>query len=378
MKLPEFLKQSIKDNTTSLGNHPAFPPEEEETFVSFIVKTEYNCIMSQFEGQDISPKALSKKLSELLSECQKIESANKEALEKLCSDICASVFEIPEDTIDIESHLVAECDMSKYRMTPESTPDFTFNDIDEMRWLSDEIYKRRMVNALITGVSMYYGTNIEYYIREIYKINPKLVTLYTEISRYNLALLYNQPDTIKNIKRNCGGKVDVYIGNNGERIKIEAEGVIFPVLLEYTVRGLMETAAQQGLPEDQDKIDYILGKADYRLAENWDMRLGIPLWSLLMSDIEKCGYNMDEIGTNFIIMEISKLSPDVFNEYLQNAFKQTKKGLSMTTELLDTIRYNKETDDFDNFVQAKNAKYSINDGEVYSSAELLKEIETGV
>ena len=375
MKLPDFLKKAIIDNTTSLGDHPAFPPEEEDTFVGFVLKTQYNHIMEPFEGQDISTKEISKKLSELIAECQKIEAANKEALEKLCSDICATIFDIPEDTIDIESKLVDKCDMSKYRMTPEATKDFSFEDIEEMKHLTDEIYKRRMVDALISGASMYYGSNIEYYIREIYKINPELIQLYIEITKYNMVMLYNQPDTIKSVKRCDSGKVDIYIGDEGERIKIKAEGVIFPVLLEYTIHGILETASQQGLPSDRDKAEYILSKTDYRLAENWDLRLGLPLWSILMTDIEKCGGNLDEIGSNFIIMEISRLHPEVFNNYLQNAFKQTRKGLSMTKELIDTIQYNKEVDDFNNFVQVKNSKYSINDSDEYSSAELLKEIE---
>ena len=138
MKLPDFLKKAIIDNTTSLGDHPAFPPEEEDTFVGFVLKTQYNHIMEPFEGQDISTKEISKKLSELIAECQKIEAANKEALEKLCSDICATIFDIPEDTIDIESKLVDKCDMSKYRMTPEATKDFSFEDIEEMRYLTDD------------------------------------------------------------------------------------------------------------------------------------------------------------------------------------------------------------------------------------------------
>ena len=375
MKLPDFLKKAIANNTTSLGDHPAFPPEEEDTFVGFIIKNQYNRIMEHFDGQDLSIKDISKKLSELTVECQKIELTNKEALENLCSNIITTIFDIPEDTIDIESKLVDKCDMSKYRMTPEATPDFSFEDIDEMKYLTDEIYKRRMVNSLIAGASMYYSSNIEYYIREIYKINPELIRLYTEITKYNMVMLYNQPDTIKSVERCDSGKVDLYIGNDNERIKIRAEGVIFPVLLEYTIRGILETASQQGLPSNRDKAEYILAKADYRLAENWDLRLGLPLWSILMSDIEKCGGNLDEIGSNFIIMEISRLQPEIFNNYLQNALKQTKKGLSMTKELIDTIQYNKEVDDFDNFVQSKNSKYSINDNAEYSPDELLKEIE---
>ena len=82
MKIPEFLIQAIKNNTTSLGDHPAFPPEEEETFVAFLLKTQYKTIMSMFNEEDTTTKTISKKLSELLAECQKIEATNKEALEK--------------------------------------------------------------------------------------------------------------------------------------------------------------------------------------------------------------------------------------------------------------------------------------------------------
>lgn len=375
MKLPDFLIKAIKNNSTSLGTHPAFPPEDEDSFVGFILKVQYQKVMKPFEGQDVSIKQLSSELNRLITECKKIESAHKEALEKLCNDVCCSIFEIPDDTIDIESVLVDECDMSKYRMTPEPTPDFTFNDIEEMRFISDEIYKRRMVNALITGASVYYGSNIEYYIREIYKINPELIKLYAEITKYNMALLYNQADTFKNIERSNSGCVDVLIGGAEDRIKIKAQGVIFPILLEYTIRGLLETAAQNGLPDDQDKINYILNKADYRLAENWDMRLGIPLWGILMSDLEECGYELDSVGSNFIVMELSKLKSETFNTYLQNAFRKTRKGLEMTKELASTIEYNKETDDFNNYIKAKNDKYSINDSAEYSPEELLKEIE---
>lgn len=376
MKLPEFLIKAIENNTTSLGDHPAFPPEEEDTFVGFILQNQYKTVMKHLDDQEISIKEIAKKLNQLVTECQKVEEAHKEALEELCGNLCTEIFNIPDDTIDFEFKLVDECDMSKYRMKPEPTPDFSFNDIDELRWLTDEIYKRRMVNALITGASVYYGTNIDYYIREVYKINPELIKLYVDIAKYNMILLYNQPDTIKNVERTNSGKVDIFIGEKGERIKIEAEGVIFPVLFEFAIRGFLETAAQRGLPDDDEKCKYILNKADYRLAENWDMRLGIPLWSILMSDIEDCNADLDKIGSNFIIMEISKLPSDTFNTYLQNAFKKTKKGLSMTKELIDTIEYNKEVDNFNNFIRVKNNKYSINDNnEYYSSEELLKEIE---
>lgn len=374
MKLPDFLLKAIESNTTSLGTHPAFPPEEEVTFTGYILKNEYNKVMEPFEGKNISPKDLAKTLTNLVTECQKIESAHTEALEKLCSDLCIKIFNIPQDTIDLDMKLVGECDMSKYKMLPQPTPDFVFNDIDEMNMLSDEVYKRRMVNVLIAGASMYYATNITYYVKEIYTIDPKLIGLYADIIKYNAALLFNQPDTIKNIERNKSGRVDVMIGEVGDRIKIESEGIIFPVLFENTVRGLLETAAIHGLPENEKQAQYIIDKADYRLAEKWDMRMGIPLWNIIVNELKDCEFNLDEIGSNFIIMELAKMEPDEFNPFLQNVFKKTNKGYRLIRELVDSIKYNKDKDDFDNYITIQNTKFSINDNTEYTPDELLKEI----
>ena len=37
--------------------------------------------------------------------------------------------------------------------------------------------------------------------------------------------------------------------------------------------------------------------------------------------------------------------------------------------------YNKEKDDFDNFIQQQNTKFTINDNNEYTAEELLSEIE---
>lgn len=370
MKLPEFLEDAIRNNTTSLGSHPAFPPEEEDTFIGGIIRRRYEEVMGETKVEDI--KTVAVRLNKLVTECKKLEENSKEALENLCSTICAEIFNIPDDTITINGKLVAECDMSKYRMTPEPTQDFTFNDIEDMKSLSDEIYKRRMIDALISGAALYYSSNVSLYVQEIYKINPQLPQLYSEIFKYNNILLFNQKDTIKNIENANTGKVDVNVGNENEKIIIDAEGCIFPILLEYVIRGLLETASLQGLPKDKDRAEYVMSKADYRLAENWDMRLGVPLWNIIASVIEDNGKDVTEVGSNFIIMTLSELSPSTFNDYLQNTFKKTNKGVMMTKELVDTIMYNKEVDDFNNFIQVQNDKFPINDDADYSSSDLME------
>ena len=105
----------------------------------------------------------------------------------------------------------------------------------------------------------------------------------------------------------------------------------------------------------------VVNLLESRLAENWDMRLGVPLWNIIASVVEENGTDVTEVGSNFIIMTLSELSPSTFNDYLQNTFKKTNKGVMMTKELVDTIMYNKEVDDFNNFIQVQNDKFPIND-----------------
>ena len=220
MKFPDFLKDAIKNNSTSLGDHPAFPPEEEATFVSWLIGKRYDEVMSGIAGEDVDDVSkVATRLNKLVTECKKIEEGSKEALEMLCSNICSEIFDIPEDTITINGRLVAECDMSKYRMIPDRT-NITFNDIDELRHLTDEVYKRRMIDALIVGAGIYYSENIDNYKREIYDVDPRLPELYAEIFKYNNILLFNKKDTIKNMEMTNTGKVDVTIGDENDKTEI--------------------------------------------------------------------------------------------------------------------------------------------------------------
>ncbi len=375
MKLPKFIEEAIKNNNTSLGEHPAFPPEEEQTFVEWLLTKQYEKVMDELGTLDNKETSLSNQLDTLVAECQKIEEPHKQALEELCSKICSEIFDIPEDTIQINGNIVNECDMSKYRMVPEETIDFQFDDIEDMTRLTDEIYKRRMINSLIAGASMYYANRMDLYIKELYSINPRLSQIYNDINLLNMAVLYNQKDSIKNMEKTNTGKVDVNIGDENEKIVIEAEGIIFPILLEYTMKGILEVAALHGLPETIEKAEYVMSKADFRLAENWDMRLGLPLWNIIVSILGEHNIDITDIGANFLIMEISCLENDSFNHYLQNTFKKTKAGIGLTLQMVKEINYNKEKDDFDNFIQQQNQKFSINDNNEYTAEELLAEIE---
>ena len=122
---------------------------------------------------------MKQELGQILSECKKLESKNREALEELCGSIINDLFQIPEDTIEIESKIVDKIDTSSERLIPEKTTDFSFEDINDMNNLTDEIYKRRLLNALVAGAAMYYTNNIGSYVKQLFEIDSDLPSLST-------------------------------------------------------------------------------------------------------------------------------------------------------------------------------------------------------
>ena len=377
--LPKHILKALRDNKTSLGEHPSFPPEEEEKFVVNLISKTFEQLTEKNDVNDY--ETLKEDLGKIIGECKKLERNNIQALEKLCSEIINDMFQIPQDTLKIEANIVDKIDTKAERLVPEKTSDdFSFDDIDDMNNLSDEIYKRRMLNALVTGAAMYYMKVIGEYIKEVFEINSDLPALYKKLIDYNTLLLYLEKDTLDTQKTTDGGRVDVTVSSEQDFPIIKAEALLFPILVEETIRGVLELAVAHGLPQNIEKAKYIISKADFKLAEVWDMRLGFALWKLIESEIEKCDLNIRELGINFFLMELSQMDCQTFNRTLQEIFAKTKKGKEIICDIAEKISYNKNKDDFDDYIKTKNdSMVQINDDEFFEPEELITDdVEYGL
>lgn len=370
VELPKHIIKSLRTNRTSLGEHPAFPPEEEEKFIVNLVSDTFNKIVENTDIEDVT--VLENELSTIIGQCRKIEKDNIQSLEELSYKIITEMFDIPSDTLKMEGKIVNKIDTSTERLVPEKTEGFSFDDIEDMNYLSGEIYKRRMLNALVAGASMYYMNYIGNYIKEIFEINPDLPSLYKKMIDYNNLLLYISKDTLNTKETTDGGKVDVTISSKDEYPIIKAEGLLFPILFEETVKGILELAISHGLPNNVEKAKYVIGKADFKIAEVWDMRLGYALWKLIQDEISECGYDILEIGINFFLMELSQMDTEEFNSTLKEIFARTKKGKRNIDEIVQRITYNKDKDEFDDYIKTKNdSTIQINDDEYFTPEELI-------
>lgn len=347
----KHIIKAIDDNKTSLGDNPALPPEDDMKSLSRMVTTYYEGLESKVKllFPQLVGKLREEDLSELLSQAMKEERKSHVALEELVARFVKEEFELDDSDIEFSINLVSKVDNDSCRMYPEQNTDYTFEDIEDMKGLTSEIYKRRFLNALTTGAAMDYAAYIGRYIPDIEKINSDLPAIYEKLMLLNEVFLFTSKAVGPGENDGSdGGKVDVYMASPEQPVKIEAEALTTPILLYEAIKGLLELAIAHGLPQDRGKASYIISKADFKFAEIWDQRLGIVLWNEIKTAIGHIeGLDINKLGLCHIFMELSQLDCDAFNRLMSNVLAKTKSGKQLLTELCEKIVSLKEREDFD-------------------------------
>ena len=369
MKLPKFLFDRIKEHNSSLGNNEAFPPEEDLPFDYKILKNRFNEVCENLHKININTddfNEIRNYLGKLLQRCKEIEEPIRPNLIKLCESWVNNQLGTPMETIILNCELVNEIKPNHaFRLMPESSDmrDFDFEDLNDFDNVSKVILKRRLINALIQGVSYNcnkYG-NID---EELKQLNEELPNLYNEISIINDYLLFTQEENITDKKPRQGACVEVMLGSNGEKTEINVQGLIFPYLLQETFRGFFELFASHGLPEDNEKANYILRQADFLLAEPWDIRMGVGLWNILSENID------DPKILPFFFTALCEMPVEEFNENLREVFAKTKRGKQFIQELIDESMIFVEKSKIIDVEPQKNYNFAVLNDEYISSDEL--------
>lgn len=356
IKLPNFILNSIKDGRTSLGKHPSFPPEDEKRFEEKILLKRFmelgKSLAKISDLQQHDKQTLTNKLSEYVRKAIIIETPLRKELEKLCYDFVCGQFDLTPGELDITCEL-------KDRIEPENLPnvepmlldDTEFDDISSIDNLGKEIYKRRLINSLIQGASVRLSSEFNKIVSDLYELNPSLIELY-----HNILIINEYLSFIKEVKpdnKNLGGFVSVDLSN--PEPKISSEAVIFPVLVFETVKGIMELVASHGLPKNRREAEYVIGKADFSLAENWDKRFGVGLYDLFVKNIQN-----KKLQTE-VFAELVELEPERFFIKTKEVFANTKKGKEFITNLEKYITRGRGFDDIDKAIGVNNNDFNTFD-----------------
>ena len=366
--LPQDIKNVLKNHKTSLGIHPAFPPEEEMPFDYLVTKERFDEVIAKINTVNVESynmKILSKHLQKLIDRCKEIESNFKEKLENICFNYIIDLFRVPDGLVYFDCKLVENVDDSKAPISSSETIEFT--DIKHRTRLHDAVYKRRLINALITGGALRLSWINKELIGELYEISPELPSLYRDIIIINDYLLFTKNNmglSEKNKKQS--GVSYLTIGNDITKNKVIVEAEIFPILLYESIRGFLEMFAAYGLPSSKKDCQYVMSKADFINAEPWDMRLGPELWDCLMDTFD----NPDTQNLPMLLTILFSQRTEKFNSIMQEFFGKTKAGKNIANKILEKMNSELEADDFDELMLKKQTDTNILNNNYFLPDEL--------
>ena len=367
--LPQFLFKMVKTHTTSLGDNEVFPNGDEYPFDYIILKERFNEVCDAIEDLgivELDEDNLMSELSSLLKECKELEEPVRDTLEKICENAVNRLFAIPSEILNIKCKLVDRIKFKNaIRLRPEADGDikYTFADVHDIEFSKKAIAKRRVINSLIQGGSYLYANVIGLYIDEINRLNPKLLQLYRTITIINDYLLFTKEEEMTDDKPMQGSYVETHLGMNGEKTTINVQGIIFPLLLQETIKGLFELFSAHGLPTDREKAKYIVRKADFVLAEPWDLRLGVGLWKRVFGKVQ------DTNMIPYMFTNLISLSEEEFTITMKEILSNTQRGNELIDDLMQSAEYDSGYQQFQNRINAKNLDRSLIKDSYFTGAE---------
>lgn len=349
-KLSSDILSDLKNKETSLGDNPAIPEKYDSSFLEKIIATEWLNAKKRLKNigriNDVPDTELEGALSHLILECQELERPYRNELEIICSNLIASLFRIPKDTVEMSLFLVDQVNLNDDSIIVDpidGDDSLQFDNYEDALSIKDEVYKRRFLDMLSTGAGLTFSDRLGDYAEDIYEISPKLIDLYEKILALNNYLLLSKENLDINDKetRQIGTNI-VRLGSKDEIVRIEAQGKIFPVLYAETISGFMELFASHGLPDDINKARLIIGKSDFIKAEPWDMRIGPAIWNILstrldITETEKIPY---------LFKEISQLKPQTFFKFMRETLLDTKKSREWISVIQKRAERNMSEDQF--------------------------------
>lgn len=367
--LPQFLFKLVKTHTTSLGDNEAFPTSDEYPFDYILLKERYNEVCDAIDDiglESLDEDYLMSELSSLVTKCKELETPVRDALEKVCENALNKLFAIPEESINMTFKLVDRIKFkSPIRMRPESSDSlkYNFKDIADIDLSNKAIGKRRFIDALIQGASYIYANVEGLYIDDIDRINSELPRLYRKIRIINDFLLFTKKEEMSDDKPMQGSYVETHLGIDDAKTTIKAQGIIFPLLFHEAIKGLFELFSSHGLPQDREKAQYIIRKADFVLAEPWDLRLGVGLWRMIFGGVEDTNM-IPYMFTSFV-----KIPTDEFNLSVKEILSNTEKGSEIINALMTDAEYDNGYQQFTNRINARNVDKSLIQDSYFTGAE---------
>lgn len=361
------LEKELAERKHSLGIHPAIPEGDENNFEQKIMGKRFSEVVNRykraFDVDEIDTSTLMMEMMPMVHETMALEAKHKKALEELAEKMIREEYDMPEDVVEIKASLSPNIVLegTKKNPTPKSS-DYQFENHDDMVNAKEEVYKRRFLNAMIQGAAK--KTNHMFHMAddELTDMDPRLLNRYSKVMSAADYMYYVIP---KMDNGTSGGVVKVTFPTaENPKAVIEAEAMIFPVLIHELVKGVMELLSAHGLPKDKKLGDYVIDKADFLAAEPWDMRIGPALWDRFTDCIDADDFHLK----HQLYVELASMPVNEFNGCMREILAGTNKGKKIVKEIMGTIKRELQEEEFDS---AMNELNTYEEKDYYTLDEIM-------
>ena len=334
------LEQRFRKREHSLGNNPAFPEGDERHFEEKVISKRYKDVITsakrQFGVEELDNNTIMREMMGMVQSSMQIEGRHKRRLEELAIRMIREEFDMTEDDVEIEVTIVSHPMEINMNGTQQNSSPIELEEIEheshaDIENINKEVYKRRFLNAMIQGNAKKSSHMFHMVEDELTEMDPRLPSQYGKMMTA-ADYAYYMVDGIEDAV--AGGLVKVeFPQNEGDKPKIIAKALVFPVLVHELCKGAMEILSSHGLPEDADVRKQVIGKADFLGAEPDDMRIGPGLWENFCNALPENGFGIK----HHVYAEIAAMPADEFNETMREIQAGTNVGKAKLAEICDTI-----------------------------------------
>jgi hypothetical protein len=333
--------------------------------------------------EDISSQAVQSMIfQEMMSKVPmitRIEGRHREELEQLAKDASLEETQVPADWFTIDAMLNrSSINTSEFLFTPKEPkksddeeemeiPSFDVEDLTDEERRELEIHKRNIINAIVQGAAKkghYIFQKPEIKAR-LDEIDPQLYPAYLGVMAINDFLYFSMEQMIEMMSRTgsgVAGKVKIVNkdededgedeGGDEPDTKIVAQGLIFPILCHEVIKGIEESIARHGLPEDREMSQQVRGVTDVLSNEPMQLRIGPEIVEKLRFALPDEMYDDENKGlVPWFYSILYKTPAKEFLEIIGNAISEdeskVKKATAKFKEIMKEAQKSKsEYDDF--------------------------------
>lgn len=372
---PNRIERSIERRLASrqnpLGDNPAFPEgTPQSNFEEIMASEQFKNSIEKIKtyagrknvrvvdgGGVIQPMALVQLQMSLVRDMISKERNHKPQLEKLAIRLLKQDFNIPgelqtkvedgrtiyyDGTLQYDVSLTLPVNLSdaqtEMEMQMQQEPEEVIENIEE---LDLEVAKRRFLNAMMAGAAFKGQYMFHMAEDEINAIDEDLITEYGLLMAITEWAYFMIPPeaaaAAASSDEQSAGSERVDFTTEPPTLICRAKS--FPILCHEIVKSYMEYMSAWGLPQSDEenaeaKANYILNKADFLEAENWDLMLGPNFWGRFLDAIDE---NELDIKSQLYI-KITKMPPREFNTFMKEILKKSQRGKQMMVDLANDIK----------------------------------------